>query len=162
MIRHLIPALFAAGLAAADLPAGLFVAAPLSAAHLEVIAARAAPQPGAAITVTGVIGGRPKPFVEGRSVFTIMDRSLVCTSGCGTAWSGCSLPPEQLRGGVATIQVAGADGKPLAAAIEGAGGLVPGVTVVITGTVAPGSGEKALIVTAQSIQLVSADAVKPH
>jgi hypothetical protein len=162
MFRIILPALFATGLAAADLPVGLFVAEPVSAAHMEVIAARVAPQPGAEITVTGVIGGRPKPFVEGRAVFTIMDRSLVCSSGCGTAWSGCSLPPEQLRGGVATVQVVAADGKPLAAAIEGAGGLVPGATVVISGTVAAGSGEKALIVTAQAIHVAAADVPKPH
>jgi hypothetical protein len=53
------------------------------------------------------------------------------------------------------VQVADANGKPLAAALEGAGGLVPGATVVITGTVAPGSSDKALIVTANAIHLAS-------
>jgi len=161
MIRHLLPVLLAAGLAGADLPAGLFVTA-APAAAVEVTAARAAPQPGAAVTIAGVVGGRPKPFVDGRAIFTIMDRSLICTTGCGTGWSGCSLPPEQLRGGVATVQVADAEGKPLAAALEGAGGLVPGAIVVISGTVAAGSSDKALIVTASAIHLVPADAAKPH
>lgn len=161
MFRLVLPVLLTAGLAAAELPAGLFVTTPPANA-VEVIAARTTPQPGAAITVTGVVGGRQKPFVDGRGIFTIMDRSLLCTTGCGSSWSGCGLPPEQLRSGVATVQIAGADGKPLAAAIDGVGGLVPGATVVVSGTVATGSSDKALIVTAHAIHLAPADAANKH
>lgn len=161
MYRLLLPALLASALAAAELPSGLFVAA-APAGAVEVIAARTAPKPGSAITVTGVVGGRLKPFVDGRAIFTILDRSLICASGCGTTWSGCGLPPEQLRDGVATVQVADGNGKPLTATIEGSGGLVPGATVVISGTVAPGSSDKALIVSASAIHLAPAAAAKPH
>lgn len=161
MFRFIIPALFASGLAAVDLPSDLFVAIPPTGAS-EVIAARAALKPGAAITVTGVVGGRLKPFVDGRAIFTILDRSLVCTTGCGSTWSGCGLPPEQLRDGVATVQVADASGKPLAAALAGASGLAPGATVVISGTVAPGSGDRNLIVSASSIHVVPAAAGISH
>jgi hypothetical protein len=155
MLRLVLPILLASTLGAAELPSGLFVAtAPADA--VDVIAARLAPTPGAAITVTGVVGGRPKPFIDGRAIFTIMDRSLVCSTGCGKTWSGCGLPPEALRTGVATVQVTDPGGKPLAAAIDGANGLAPGALVVISGTVATGSGDKALIVSATAIHLAPA------
>ena len=161
MFRILLPALLASALAAVELPSGLFVAA-APAEAVDVIAARTAPKPGSAITVTGVVGGRLKPFVDGRAIFTILDRSLICSTGCGSTWSGCGLPPEQLRDGVATVQVADANGRPLAAALEGASGLAPGSTVVISGTVAPGSSDKALIVSASAIHVAPAAAAKPH
>lgn len=153
MIR-LAAILSAAGLAvAADLPAELFAAA-APADAVEVVAARAAPVPGAVITVRGIVGGRPKPFVAERAVFTLMDRSQLCTTACGTGWSGCSVPPEQLRGSLATVQVVDAAGKPLAAGLEGAGGLAPGSEVVVRGTVAPGSGGQGLVISASSIHRV--------
>ncbi len=161
MLRLILPLIVTAGLTAVELPAGLVVTtAPAN--PIEVTAARAAPQPGATITVAGVIGGRTKPFVDGRGIFTIMDRSLLCGSGCGSSWSGCSLPPEELRGGLATVQIAGADGKPLAAAIEGVSGLVPGAVVMVTGTIAAGSSDKNLLITAKSLHLVPAEATKAH
>jgi hypothetical protein len=161
MIRSLLPALLlVAACSAAELPAGLFVAtAPADA--VEVIAARAKPTPGAAITVRGVVGGRTKPIAEGHALFTIMDSSLMCATACGTGWSGCSSPPETLRGAVATVQVAGADGKPLAATLAGTSGLTGGATVVVRGTVAQGSGDKALIIAATAIHVVPATAAAP-
>lgn len=155
MPRLIAILLAAAAVSAAELPATLFAAA-APADAVEVIAARAAPQPGAAIAVRGIVGGRTKPFVDGRAVFTLMDRSLMCDTGCGSGWSGCSVPPEQLRGGLATVQVLDADGKPLAAALAGANGLQPGAIVTVQGTVAAGSGEKALIISASAIHIAAA------
>lgn len=161
MLRPVLAALLAAALGAAELPAGLFTAtAPTGA--VEVAAARTAPQPGAAIVVTGIVGGRTKPFVDGRAIFTIMDNGLMCQTACGTGWSGCGQPPEQLRVGVATVQVADAAGKPLAVALEGTGGLQPGASVTVAGTVAPGSNDKALLITATAIHVAPAAAAKPH
>ncbi len=151
MIRHLILALsVAALLSAAELPTGLFVAqAPPDA--VDVIAARTAPTPGATVTVRGIIGGRQKPFVDGRALFTIMDRSLVCETACGTGWSGCGQPPEDLRGAVASVQVVDAAGKPLLTTLAEAGGLIPGAAVIVQGTVAAGSNPALLVITAQAI-----------
>jgi hypothetical protein len=139
--------------AAAELPANFFTTT-LPADAVEVIAARAAPVPGAAITVRGLIGGRPKPFVADRALFTLMDRSLMCATACGTGWSGCSVTPELLRGGLASVQVVDAAGKPLAIGLEGIGELAPGSEVVVTGTVAPGSGDKGLVISAVSLHRV--------
>jgi len=127
-----------------------------------VIAARTAPKPGSTITITGVVGGRLKPFVDGRAIFTVIDRSLICSTGCGSTWSGCGLPPEQLRGGVATVQVADASGKPLTTTLEGANGLEAGSSVVINGTIAAGSNDKALLINASAIHLTTPPAAAPH
>jgi len=156
MIRFLVLVLTIATLSAAEsaanLPDGLLAAdAPVDA--VDVVAARTAIEPGATITVRGVIGGRPKPIADQRAIFTIIDRNLVCDTACGKGWSGCGNGPEALKAGTATVQIVDTDGKPLAATIEGANGLVPGATVVIRGIVAATSNANLLIVTAQRIHI---------
>lgn len=154
MHRYLIPLLILTltSLTAADLPSGLLTTeSPADA--VDVGAARTASEPGATITVRGVIGGRPKPIADKSAIFTIMDRGLVCDTACGQGWSGCGNTPEALKAGIATVQITDADGKPLAAALEGANGLVPGANVVIRGTVAAVSNANVLIVTAQQIHI---------
>lgn len=152
MIRFLIPLLTIAALAAADLPDGV-LAAQAPADAVDVVAARSTPEPGATITVRGVIGGRSKPIADQRAIFTIMDQSLVCETACGQGWSGCGSAPEAVKAGIATVQIVDLEGKPLAAALEGANGLVPGATVIIRGVVAPASNADLLIVTAQQIHI---------
>lgn len=156
MTRFLIP-LFALAttLSAAQAPADVLTAE-IPADAVEVVAARAAAAPGATITVRGVIGGRSKPIADQRAVFTIIDRSLVCDTSCGTGWSGCSTTPENLKTGIATVQITDEAGKPLVAAIDSSSGLVPGATVTIRGTVAPASNADLLILTATAIHVEAA------
>ena len=154
MFRIILTSLVITTLASAELPDNLFVdAAPSNA--VEVLAARATPLPGTDITVRGVIGGRTKPFVDGRAVFTLIDRSLVCDTACGTGWSGCGNPPEVLRAGLAVVQVSDGNGKPIAVPLAGAGKLSPGSTVVVKGSIAQGSTTSVLIVSATAIHLES-------
>jgi hypothetical protein len=160
MIRCLVPLLIITGLAGADLPADLFATtAPTDA--VGVIAARTAVTPGAAITVHGIVGGRPKPFADGHALFTLMDGSLLCTTACGSGWSGCGMPPETLRAGLATVQVTDGAGRPLTTSLAGAGGLAPGSKVVVRGTVAAASNDKALIISATAIHVVPAVSLTP-
>ncbi len=93
------------------------------------------------VVVFGRIGGGKVPFVEGRAMFMLADRGLVsCTEkhgpGCTTPWDYCCEPKEQVLAGTTTIQLVGADGKPLKASLEGVHGLKPLSEVVIAGKVA--------------------------
>jgi hypothetical protein len=104
---------------------------------------------GADVVVFGRIGGGKAPFVEGRALFMLADRSLAsCVEkhgpGCTTPWDYCCEPKEQVRAGTTTIQVVGADGKPLKTGLEGVHGLKPLTEVVIAGKVAT-AGENVVI-----------------
>ena len=56
----------------ASLPEGLLATAPLGDA-VGVVEARKEVKPGSDIVLTGYIGGREEPLVEGRAIFTLAD-----------------------------------------------------------------------------------------
>ncbi|MCW1923275.1 hypothetical protein OKA05_11985 [Luteolibacter arcticus] len=121
--------------------------------------ARTTAKPGDEITLTGRIMGSKKPFVEGRAAFIVGDPEVLTPCNempgdeCKTPWDACCDSAEEKKTGIATVQIAGADGKVLGEGIEGVGGLKNLATVVVSGKVAPGSSADALIVNATALQV---------
>jgi hypothetical protein len=158
MLRILLCLIIPLALAStAELPAGLFVAAPPADAK-PVTAAKAAAKPGEVIVVRGYVGGRAKPIADGRALFTIVDGATAPQCGgpddhCPTPWDACCADKAAIAAGSATVQIAADDGKPLAAVIDGVNGFKPGATVVVAGTVAASSSEKVLIISATAIHV---------
>lgn len=143
-----------AGNAQPQLPPDLFVEqAPEGA--LEIAALRADTSRDNGIMVHGRIGGRKEPFVAGRAVFLLADMSMkacndIAGDTCPTPWDYCCEPKENLSKLLATVQVVGSDGKPLAIPIEGTHGLTKLAEVTITGDVVTRTGG-ALVITARKI-----------
>jgi hypothetical protein len=143
-----------AALAADALPANLFLAErPKDAKELRD--AKAAAKKGERITFVARIGGRAAPFVKDRALCTIIDTRLrscdeIPGDTCPKPWDYCCEPKESLKANVASLQVVGADGKPLKVAIEGANGLKPLSRITVTGTVAEAA-DGMLVVNAEGI-----------
>ena len=151
---------------AAELPADLVVAeAPVGA--LSVVDARAQAKPGEPISVRGYVGGRAKPFVDGRAMFVLADpaKAQPCDAvpgdSCPTPWDACCASREDIKAGTATVQVVGADGKVMAASLAGVGGIKPGSRVVVSGTVARASSDQVLIIDAAKLYVEPAAAGTP-
>ena len=148
----------AAGASAAPgLPDGLVVRGPAQGTH--VAAAKAAARQGEEITIVGRIGGSVNPFVADRAIFTIADPALVSCADmddpdhCKTPWDYCCEDRAKMRAGTATIEVAGADGKPPAVALRGVQGLEPLATVAVSGTVVERNDAGLLVVRAKRIEV---------
>ena len=142
---------------ATALPEGLVVRGPAQGTH--VAAAKASARQGEEIVVVGRIGGSESPFVDGRAVFTIVDPALVACSDmddpdhCKTPWDYCCEDRAKMRAGTATVEVAGADGKPLALTLRGSAGLEPLATVAVTGTVVERNEAGLFVVRARRIEV---------
>jgi hypothetical protein len=143
----------AAGTAA--LPAGLVTRGAVEGPGVG--AAKATAKVGQPITVVGRIGGSENPYVAGRAVFTIVDPSLKsCADAgdddhCTTPWDYCCESRESLKKNVATIEIAGADGRPLPIAVRGIEGLDPLATIAVTGTVTEANDAGLLVIRATRI-----------
>jgi len=72
---------------------------------------------------------------------------------CETPWDCCCDSKEDKKAGIATIQIAGPDGRVLKEGIEGVGGLAKLATVTVTGKVAEGSSADSLVVNATAIHV---------
>ncbi|HVU64221.1 MAG TPA: hypothetical protein VHC70_09605 [Phycisphaerales bacterium] len=142
----------------APLPSGLFLAA-APADSKDVKDAKASAKQGEKIVLTGRIGGSEEPFVDGRAMFTLVDLRLkYCGQDdkddhCKTPWDYCCEPADALAANSATIQVVGADGKPLRTSLNGVQGLKPLAKVTVTGTVADVA-QGNLIVRAEGIHVL--------
>lgn len=127
------------GASDSGLPGGLWLASePADARPVGEIKKKAAA--GQNVVVFGRIGGSRDPFVSGRAMFTLADRSLPsCTEkhgpGCETPWDYCCEPKENVLANTITVQVVGADGKPLRVALSNVHSLKPLSNVVVTGKV---------------------------
>ena len=121
------------------LPPGLWLSAePADAKPVGEIKKNAAA--GQDVVLFGRIGGSRDPFVSGRAMFTLVDRSVPsCTDrhgdGCPTPWDYCCEPRENLLANTVTIQVLGADGKPARVALADSYNLKPLAEVTVTGKV---------------------------
>jgi hypothetical protein len=94
-------------------------------------------------------------FVENRAMFTLVDESTrkgCCPPSDKLPDTACDIPAE----GRATIQVVGANGKPLRAGLNGEHGLKPGAEVFVTGKVESANGTDALVLTAVSMHVPKA------
>lgn len=120
---------------------------------------RTTAKPGDEITLSGRIMGNSKPFVEGRAAFILGDPALLTPCNeipgdeCETPWDCCCDSKEDKKAGIATIQIAGPDGRVLKEGIEGVGGLAKLATVTVTGKVAEGSSADSLVVNATAIHV---------
>lgn len=140
----------AAAAAAAQLPPGLFADA-IDGVPMTVVDAKANAAEGDEITIIGLVGGRANPFVAGRAMAQIVDLGLPpCGMASATPWDYCSVPAEEVARHSLTIQVAGPDGRPLAAELNGPGGLRPGQEVIVHGVVSQ-KAEGVLVVDARRI-----------
>ena len=133
------------------LPAGLVLAsAPEGAQDVAEVKRDAAA--GKEVVVKGVVAGAKEPIAENRAVFTLADASLdTCdkTPGdsCETPWDACCAEPGTIAAKSVSVQVVGADGKPLKTGLKGAAGLAPLQRVVVKGKVrsVEGEGDKRIV-----------------
>ncbi|MCG3135631.1 MAG: hypothetical protein HMLKMBBP_03352 [Planctomycetes bacterium] len=148
---HALPP--AAGPAAA-LPAGLVLAAAPEGAK-PVADVKLSAKEGEDVVLRGRIGMGQNPFVSGAAVMTIVDPKLVPCSemsmddGCLTPWDYCCTAKEEQTACTATVQILGADGKPLAGTLQGP--FQPLWTVVVKGKVAGRPSPAILVVNAEGI-----------
>lgn len=142
---------------AVALPDGLVTRGP--AQGTPVTAAKASAQQGQEVVVVGRIGGSVNPFVADRAVFTIVDPALMSCADmddpdhCKTPWDYCCEERTKMRAGTATIEVTGADGKPLALPLRGVQGLDPLATIAVTGTVTERNDAGLLVIRAKRIEV---------
>lgn len=140
---------------AAELPKALFAAGPIADAQ-DVLAVKKSAEAGKEVVIHGRVGGREDPFVAGRAIFIVADMSLPpCNARsadmCKTPWDYCCEPKDALTAATATIQVVGADGKPLKIDLSKTPELQPLTEVTIKGKVSQKEGEQILVIDAQSI-----------
>ena len=103
---------------------------------LPVGKARESVKDNQAVTLVGVIGGSPKPFVEGLAAFTIVDPKVpYCSAdeGCPTPWDYCCTQ-DQVKGNIATVKIVDDTGKPVAADARKMLNVKELSTVVVQGT----------------------------
>jgi hypothetical protein len=135
------------------LPAGLMVVKAPDAPR-EVADVRKSAADGEEVVVRGRVGGSEKPFVEGRAAFQLVDAAVpTCDKaghmhGCPTPWDYCCDDKGDVFAKSVTVQVVGANGQPLRAAIDGVGGLKPMSEVSVKGKVKKSPDGKAVMVNA--------------
>lgn len=146
-----------AAAAPGTIPAGMVARGP--AQGTGVTAAKQSATQGAEIVIVGKIGGSETPFSADRAVFTIVDPALksCADSGdpdhCATPWDYCCEDRKALKAGMATIEIAGTDGRPLAGSVRGVSGLDPLAIVAVTGTVTERNDAGMLVVRARKIEV---------
>lgn len=126
---------------AADLPGAVPVLAALAGKEGEEVA----------------VVGRVQSKVKGRALFHLVDDSVEdCTrtgedDHCRTPWDYCCEDRDSMKRNMATIEIAGDDGAPLALPLRGLQGLDPLATVSVTGTVTERNDQGVLVVRAKRI-----------
>ena len=106
-----------------------------------------------------VLHGSVDPLADNRALLTLLDTGVkTCDQlhddACKTPWDACCEPSDVLAASSATVQVNGADGKPLKATLEGAGGIKPLTQIVVAGVARKPAGSDTLIVEASEIYVV--------
>ncbi len=121
----------AANVASAD-----YVYASEPAGAIPVGEARTSVKDNTPVTVVGLIGGSPKPFVDGLAAFTIVDAKVpYCADdeGCPTPWDYCC-QLEAVKDNIATVKFVDAAGKPITEDARQWLNLKELATVVVSGT----------------------------
>lgn len=130
--------------------------APVSPQQIHVV--RASAKPGDQVTVSGIVMGREKPFVDGRAAFVLGDPSKMTPCNkmpddhCKTPWDACCDTPEAKREGSATIQLVD-NGRVIKQELKGVHGLKELSNVTLTGTVDKASTAEALIINATKLHV---------
>lgn len=137
-------------------PSTLALLAAKPADALHVTEARTRPA-GSAVTVQGRIGGRSKPFIAERSAFLLADLKAITAcdanpeDSCTEPWDYCCETKAKIAASTCLVQVVGADGQVAGVPLNGVGGMAPGSTVVVTGTLAPQSTPESPVIIAQGV-----------
>ncbi|WAC20298.1 hypothetical protein OVA24_02755 [Luteolibacter sp. SL250] len=125
-----------------------------------ISAVRTTAKPGEQVTVSGLVMGREKPFVDGRAAFVLGDPSKMTPCNkmpgedhCKTPWDACCDTPEAKREGSATIQLVGVDQRVIKRSLKGEYGLKELSSVTLTGTVDKASTPEALIINATALHV---------
>ncbi len=123
---------------------------------VSVIESRKRAEPGTTLTVTGRIAGAMEPFSADYATLVLADDSLMTCErnpgdGCSTPWDACCVDSKTLAASRLTVQVTGEDGRPIGQSLKEVQGLKELDTLIVTGTVAEGSGEENLILNATGI-----------
>jgi len=135
------------------------LAAPVGAAPISITAAHASAKPGDEVTLTGVVMGSDKPFVEGRAAFILGDPGVLTacnlTPGeeCKTPWDVCCESREDILAATVTVQILSTEGRVLATELQGTDGLDNLAKLTVTGKVAESSAPEALIINATAIRV---------
>jgi hypothetical protein len=69
------------------------------------------------VTLVGLIGGSPEPFVDGIAAFTIVDAKVpycAADENCPTPWDYCC-QQDAVKENIATVQIVDDNGKPVMA-----------------------------------------------
>jgi hypothetical protein len=121
--------------AAASVIASPYVASAEPAGVIPVGEARQSVENDQKITVVGLIGGSPEPFVNGLAAFTIVDPKVpYCApdEGCPTPWDYCCTQ-DQVKDNIATVKVVDKTGNPVAEGARVLLGVQELSTVVVEG-----------------------------
>ena len=142
-----------AGASAEPLPAGLILNQ-LPPGAQDVVAAQKSAKIGDTITLRGRVGGSESPLAGNSAIVTVIDPSVqTCermpSDACETPWDACCDPDAVKKS--ATIQVVGADGRPLKTGLTGVGGIAPLKELIITGKVRTPADTGTLVIDATGI-----------
>ena len=138
-------------------PAGLILASAPGDAK-DVNALKGSAKEGDEVILRGRVGGSVHPIVDGRAAFQVVDLSVksckeIPGDTCETPWDYCCEP--DVAKSTATVQVVGADGKPLKTSLKGVGGLAPLAEVTVKGKVGKTQEGAPLVVNATGIHVKS-------
>lgn len=147
-----------APVAAEPLPAALLVTVEPAGA-VDITAAKASASDGANVVIRGKIGGTKDPLASGRAVMTLIDMTLptcdtMAGESCPTPWDACCEPKEAITAKSATVQVAGADGRPMKSNLGTLKGVAPGKKVVVAGIARKPAGAETLVIDASQIYVI--------
>lgn len=146
----------AAAATADPLPAGLIVdKAPADAKGVTEVRGSA---DGEDVVVRGRIAGSQEPFTAGRAQFQLIDLGIKSCAemeddSCPTPWDMCCEEPKVVAQNSVTVQVVGADGRPLKSEIEGVAGLKPLSEVAVKGKLRKSADGKAVTVDATELHV---------
>jgi len=123
---------------------------------VSVIEARKSPAPGTEVTVIGRVAGAMVPFSNDFATLVLADETVMTCDrkpgdSCPTPWDACCVEPKELAASRLSVQVNGADGRPIGATLKGVKGLKELDRIVVKGKVAPESSAENLIVEAAGI-----------
>ena len=138
------------------LPAGLVLTEAPSGAQ-DIAEVRRSAKDGDEVVVRGKIGGQVDPFVNGRAAVRLVDVGVPsCADNpkdkCETPWDYCCDVDEAAQKSL-TIQVVGADGRPLKTELKGVGGMKPLSELVVRGKVTRAAGSDAVVINATALHV---------